>query len=166
MFVRSLAVGICVTIGLAGVRPVASQIGTATGSMTVSGKVSSLSHVHAFPKKVFGRPAVLLVFSDVDLSAADAANDTKLSELGNAGKLHGMGIVVADSPDGKKQALSNEIYDQGFHGRMSIGGEDTFEARQTDEKSSSGRLYLKPAKKFESGVTFTYDVTFDTPIER
>jgi hypothetical protein len=49
---------------------------------------------------------------------------------------------------------------------MSIGGEDTFESRKSDEKSTSGRLYLKAPKKFENGVTFAYDVTFDALIER
>jgi hypothetical protein len=97
----------------------------------------------------------VLVFSDVELSAADADNDTKLSELANAGGLHAMGILTGDDPAGKKQAISNEIYDQGLHGRMSIGGQDTFEARKGTDKWASGRLYLATPKKFESGVTFT-----------
>ena len=133
--------------------------------MTVGGKVSKLGHVHAFTKKVFGRPAVLLVFSDIALSAADAANDTRLSELANAGGLHAMGILIGDDPEGKKQAISNEIYDPGLHGRMSIGGQDKLEARKGADKSASGRLYLATPQKFASGVTFTYDVTFEAPIE-
>jgi hypothetical protein len=141
-------------------------VGTAKGSMTVAGKASTLSHVHAFPKKVFGRPAVLLVFSDVELSAADAADDTKLSTLANTGKLHAMGILIGNDPDGKASAISNEIYDLGLKGRMSIGGEDTLEGHKGDDASTSGRLYLKTPKKFENGVTFTYDVTFSAPIER
>jgi hypothetical protein len=127
--------------------------------------VSKLGHVHALAKNVFGRPAVLLVFSDVALSAADAGNDTKLSELANAGGLHAMGILIGDDREGKMQAISNEIYDQGLHGRMSIGGQDMFEARKGNDKAASGRLYLAAPKKFENGVTFTYDVTFDAPIE-
>jgi hypothetical protein len=166
MFVRTFAIVAVITLGWVNARPLGPQDGIAKGSMTVSGKVSTLSHVHAFPKKVFGRPAVLLVFSNIALSAADAGDDSKLSELGNAGTLHAMGILVGDDPQGKKLAMSNEIYDQGLHGRMSIGGEDTLESRKSDEKSTAGRLYLKTLKKFENGVTFTYDVTFDALIER
>jgi hypothetical protein len=113
MLVRTLVIVVGITVGSVNGRPLQPQDGTAKGSMTVSGKVSSLSHVHAFPKKSFGRPAVLLVFSDIALSAADAGDDSKLSELGNAGKLHAMGILVGDDPQGKKLAISNEIYDQG-----------------------------------------------------
>jgi hypothetical protein len=162
MFVRTLIAVVAVVIGsMNGGAP-----GTAKGSMTVSGTVSTLTHVHAFPKKVFGRPAVLLVFSDIDLSAADAADDAKLSVLANAGKLHALGILIGDDPNGKAAAISNEIYDQGLHGRMSIGGEDLLEGHKGDASSSSGRLYLKAPKKFENGVTFSYDVTFSAPIER
>ena len=49
---------------------------------------------------------------------------------------------------------------------MSIGGEDLLEGHKGDASSSSGRLYLKAPKKFENGVTFSYDVTFSAPIER
>jgi hypothetical protein len=165
MWVRVLAMIIVMTIGAVNDRRLEAQAAKADGSMTVSGAVSHLAYVHAFPKKVFGRPAVLLVFSDVALSAADAGNDTRLSELANAGKLHGMGILIGANSQGKQTAISNEIYDQGFHGRMSIGGEETFEPGKIDDRSCAGRLSLKPAKKFESGVTFTYDVTFEAPIE-
>jgi hypothetical protein len=165
MLVRTVVMVAALTAGLAEGLPLQPSHATVDGSMTVAGKVSKLGHVRAFAKKVFGRPAVLLVFSDVELSAADADNDTKLSELANAGGLHAMGILTGDDPAGKKQAISNEIYDQGLHGRMSIGGQDTFEARKGTDKWASGRLYLATPKKFESGVTFTYDVTFDAPIE-
>jgi hypothetical protein len=166
MFLRTSIVVVAMMFsGTAGGPPKAAA-GTADGSMTVSGKASHIGHVRAFPKKVFGRPAVLLVFSDTPLSAADAANDSKLSEMGNAGTLHGMGIVIGDDGNGKWQAISNEIYDQGMHGRMSIGGEDTLEAKKNGDVSTAGRLFLKPLKKFDSGTTFTYDVTFDAPLER
>ncbi|MEP6918491.1 MAG: hypothetical protein ABJC89_22815 [Acidobacteriota bacterium] len=166
MFVRALVTVVALSAVSLGANPGAPPTGTAAGSMTVSGKASTLGFVHAFPKKTFGRPAVLLVFSDILLSAADAADDAKLSVLGNSGKLHGMGILVGADPSGKPIAISNEIYDVGFKGRMSIGGEDSFEARKSDDTSSAGHLFLKPAKKFDNGVTFTYDVTFDAPIER
>lgn len=166
MMIRTLvAVAVLVAGSIDGSAP-GVAVGTAKGSMTVSGKASTLSHVHAFPKKVFGRPAVLLVFSDVELPSADAADDTKLSTLANAGKLHAMGILIGNDPDGKASAISNEIYDLGLKGRMSIGGEDTLEGHKGDDSSTSGRLYLKTPKKFENGVTFTYDVTFNAPIER
>lgn len=166
MLVRTLVAVVALVAGSMDGRAAGIAAGTAKGSMTVSGTASALTHVHAFPKKVFGRPAVLLVFSDVELSAADAADDTKLSTLGNAGKLHAMGILIGDDPNGKAVAISNEIYDQGLHGRMSIGGEDTLEGHKGDASSTSGRLFLKAPKKFENGVIFTYDVTFNAPIER
>jgi hypothetical protein len=128
MLVRTVVMVAALTAGLAEGLPLEPPHGTVEGSMTVGGKVSKLGHVHAFAKKVFGRPAVLLVFSDVALSTADADNDTKLSELANAGGLHAMGILIGDDREGKVQAISNEIYDQGLHGRMSIGGQDTFDA--------------------------------------
>ena len=165
MLVRTLVAMVALVAGSIGGAPGAA-VGTAKGSMTVAGTASTLTHVHAFPKKVFGRPAVLLVFSDVDLSAADAADDAKLSTLANAGKLHALGILIGDDPSGKAAAISNEIYDQGLKGRMSIGGEDTLEGHKGDATSTSGRLFLKTPKKFENGVTFTYDVTFNAPIER
>jgi hypothetical protein len=164
MLIRTLVMAAAVT-GVVAEGPLPPPHGTVEGSMTVGGKVSKIGHVHAFPKKVFGRPAMLLVFSDIALSAADAANDTKLSELANAGGLHAMGILIGDNSEGKTQAISNEIYDQGLHGRMSIGGQDTFEARKGNGKSSSGRLHLAAPQKFPNGVTFTYDVTFDAAIE-
>jgi hypothetical protein len=150
MLVRTLVIAVAMTAGSFDGRPLEPMAATATGSMTVAGKASTLSHVHAFKKKVFGRPAVLVVISDIALSAADAADDTKLSELGNAGKLHAMGILVGDDPQGKKSAISNEIYDQGLKGRMSIGGEDTFEAGKSTDASIAGRLYLKTPKKFDN----------------
>jgi hypothetical protein len=162
---RTLLIAIAVSVVSVNGRELAPDAGTVKGSMTVSGVASTLGHVHAFPKKTFGRPAVLLVFSDILLSAADAADDAKLSTLGNAGKLHAMGILVGADPEGKQIVISNEIYDQGLHGRMSIGGQDTFEPRPGDAKSTAGRLYLKPMKKFENGATFSYDVTFDAPTE-
>lgn len=165
MLVRTLALVVAMTAGSVNGRAVDARNGSADGSMTVAGKVSHLSHVHAFSKKVFGRPAVLLVFSDVALSAADAGNDARLSELGNAGKLHGMAILIGDDSEGKKRAISNEIYDQGTRGRMSIGGQDELEPRKSDDKSTSGRLYLKAPKTLDNGVTFTYDVTFDAAVE-
>jgi hypothetical protein len=165
MLMRTLVMGAALTAGLAEGLPLQPPPGSVEGSMTVGGKVSKLGHVHAFAKKVFGRPAVLLVFSDVALSAADADNDTKLSELANTGALHAMGVLIGDDRDGKTQAISNEIYDQGLHGRMSIGGQDTFEAGKGNDKSPSGRLYLPAPRTFENGVTFTYDVRFDTHIE-
>lgn len=166
MFVRTLMFVAAVTVGVVEAAPVQAPAAFVKGTMTVSGKATTLSHVHAFPKKVFGRPAVLLVFSDIALSAADADNDGKLSELGNAGKLHAMGILIGADSQGKQRAISNEIYDQGMKGRMSIGGEDTLEAGKSDDASTAGRLFLKPEKKFENGATLSYDVTFTAPIER
>ncbi|MEO8482787.1 MAG: hypothetical protein ABI634_11290 [Acidobacteriota bacterium] len=165
MFVRSFVCVLVVAMTVVAGHPLVAQSRAVKGSMTVSGKVSQLSHVRAFTKKVFGRPAVLLVFSDIALSAADAANDTKLSELGNNGTLHAMGILIGDDREGKKVAVSNEIYDQGFHGRMSIGGQETFETTRSDATSIAGHVFLKPEKKFDTGITFSYDVTFDAAIE-
>ena len=166
MMIRTLVAVVVLVAGSIERRAPGVAVGTAKGSMTVAGKASTLEPRARLPEEGLRQAAVLLVFSDVELSAADAADDTKLSALANAGKLHAMGILIGNDPDGKASAISNEIYDLGLKGRMSIGGEDTLEGHKGDDASTSGRLYLKAPKKFENGVTFTYDVTFNAPIER
>ncbi|HXH38398.1 MAG TPA: hypothetical protein VNN08_07200 [Thermoanaerobaculia bacterium] len=153
----------------------AADPGKVTGQMVVNGKVFKLTHVYASARP--GRSdkkkvEILVILSDVEISAEDLASSSNREALATAGKLHAIELLLGDDPMGHpgKIALYNDIYDAAFNGAqqpMRLQGLDTFETKTDDGKTIAGRHSMPSPHKFSdigNGVTFQDDVIFSAPV--
>lgn len=155
---------------IAGGRPLdARQAGaaaaTVSGTFTVAGKAAKLTHVYAksgpgfFDKKKIDTTVTL---TDVELTPAQLADEFALMQLADAGKAHGLILVINDA----KQIISCQMHDQAFKMSASVAGTNLkFDATTFTRTRIAGKAYLEKPDTFgPHDVPYNFSVTFDAPI--
>jgi hypothetical protein len=139
--------------------------GTATGTLSVKGAVSKMTHAYAIsmPSPMNkAKPAIRLVLSDVAIEPKALADEFGLMDLGRSGKLHAVEALV-DPTD--KSVLGTMMYDAGFKmSSVSVASTNIkLEVKTLDKTTFAGRLYTAKPDDFNS-VPFEYAITFNAPI--
>ncbi len=138
--------------------------GTASGTLTVNGKVTQVAYAYArsvpgfFDKNTQDTQVIL---SDVPLDAAALSDDFARSDLAEAGKLHAFEITI----DAAGTPISTAWRDNGFKGPQPSGlsSTDPFTKTVLDGKVVAGNYKsAEPAEFF--GNTYAFDVTFRATI--
>jgi hypothetical protein len=147
--------------------------GTATGTLTVNGKTVALKHAYASKVKGAVMPdsdqyeirapeegetaaeGVLVVLTDAPLPLADLTYVSSVESALREGKVQGISWVV----DGKRQAARQTLH-HGALGSDVPGRPDAFEVSRLD-----ARVAGKASAEDFFDDAWTYDVTFDAPVE-
>jgi hypothetical protein len=148
--------------------PARSQTaGKADGSYTVGGKTTRLTYAYAMAKKGFfdeTKEDVLVILSDVALSASALADQFERMKMAADGKLHALELTV--NPE--KQVTSGTLLHEAFaryQGSVSVAGMHQFDATTFDGKTIAGKLSTSRPSDFQK-IAFQYAVTFEAPIYR
>ncbi len=138
--------------------------GTASGTLTVNGKVTPVAYAYARSVPGFfdkNTQDTLVIVSDVPLDAAALSDDFARSDLAAAGKLHAFEITI----DASGTPVSTAWRDNGFKGPQPSGlsSADPFTKTVLDGKVVEGSY--KSAEQAEFfGNTYAFDVTFRAAI--
>jgi hypothetical protein len=144
----------------------APQAGTVSGTFTVAGKATKMTHVYAsigpgfFDKK---KQDITVTVTDVELTPAQLADHFALSDLASAGKAHAIVFVIDDT----KQIISCQLHDQAFKMSASTAGTNNqFDATTFTKTRIAGKAHTQKADTFgPKDVAYEYAITFDTPIK-
>jgi hypothetical protein len=149
------------------VTPLAARqgAGTASGTFTVAGKAAKITHAYAVSGPGFfdkSKIDTMVVLSDVELTAADLADESALPKLAAAGKAHAIVLVI----DAEKQIISCQMHDAAFKMPASTAGSNNkFDATAFTKTRIAGKAYtVKPDTFGSRDVPFEFSVTFDAPV--
>jgi hypothetical protein len=140
--------------------------GTASGTITVNGKTTKLTHAYARAIPGFfdkTKEDVEVVLSDVPLEGKALTDVFERIHMADAGKLHAFEITFG--ADGAP--ISTSFRDNGFKKASPSGlsSEDVFTKKVFDGKTVEGSY--KSAKEHEFfGDTYAFDVSFRADITR
>jgi hypothetical protein len=138
--------------------------GTASGTLTVNGKVTQVAYAYARSVPGFfdkNTQDTQVIVSDVPLDAAALSDDFARGDLADAGKLHAFEIII----DASGTPISTAWRDNGFKGPTPSGlsSADPFTKTVLDDKVVEGNY--KSAEEAEFfGNTYAFDVTFRAAI--
>ena len=138
--------------------------GTASGTLTVNGKVTKVAYAYARSVPGFfdkNTQDTQVIVSDVPLDARALGDDFARNDLAEAGKLHAFEIII----DASGTPISTAWRDNGFKGPQPSGlsSSDVFTKTVLDGKVvEGGYKSAEPAEFF--GNTYSFDVTFRAPI--
>ncbi len=145
----------------AAAKPASAGAGTAAGTMTADGKTTPIAHGFAYAKTSnFGGSTddVVVVLTDVAVSAADEKDDAARLKLALAGKLNALEITI--DPEGKINAVS--VVNGG--GTLQLTGSDhTFEKNAMGGGRIAGKVASK-GKIEKYGASLSDEATFDLPV--
>ena len=139
----------------------ATDPGTAKGTMTVGGKKTDLKYAVAkntpngFDKKITD---VVVLLSNVPVTAEQFASIGKMMDLADSGKL--TGIEAEITPDNK--IISGQIYSPEFHlsgNSFSATGMHQFDPKTNTKTEVEGKLSTTHESSFKN-VAFSYNATF------
>jgi hypothetical protein len=140
--------------------------GTASGTITVNGKTTKLSHAYARAVPGFfdkTKEDVQVILTDVPLDAKALEDEFERIHLADAGKLHAFEITL----DAEGKPISTAFRDNGFKKASPSGlsSADVFTKKVFDGKTVEGSY--KSAKQGEFfGETYSFDVSFRAEITR
>jgi hypothetical protein len=140
--------------------------GTASGTLTVNGKVTKVAYAYARSVPGFfdkNTQDTQVIVSDVPLDAAALSDDFARNDLAEAGKLHAFEITI----DAAGTPISTAWRDNGFKGPTPSGlsSADPFTKTVLDGKVVEGSYKsAEPAEFF--GNTYAFDVTFRAVVAR
>ena len=153
-----------------GIAASAQTSGTATGTLTVNGRATKLSHAQALETQDYTLGAdrklvqvtVIKVFLS-DTPIEDQEDHFDLGVRGKEGKLHGLQVTISKEGEPLSGALYHKAFQNGALS-MSLGGA-LFEPNVFNDKTVSGKVRMEKPMEF-SGVTFDFDVTFSAPVQQ
>ncbi len=160
------ALGALVALALLGAGRARAADGTASGTITVNGKTTKLSHAYARAVKGFfdkTKEDVEVILTDVPLEPKALEDQFERIHMADAGKLHAFEITLG--ADGKP--ISTSFRDNGFKKASPSGLSiaDVFTKKVFDGKTVSGSYKSdKPHEFF--GDTYSFDVSFTAEITR
>ena len=152
--------------GLCAALPARADDGTASGSITVNGKTTKLSHAYARAMPGFfdkTKEDVQVVLTDVALEPKALEDEFERIHLADAGKLHAFEITL--NAEGKP--ISTSFRDNGFKKASPSGlsSADVYTSKVFDGKTVEGSYKsAKPGEFF--GETYSFDVSFRAEITR
>ena len=141
----------------------AQQVGSASGTLTVNGKMAKLSHAYARifknnPDETEKYIEVLLTAEPVDPLVAGSSS--ALHKLARDGKLTGIQVTIAED----KHPFGTTVYSSAISdGYVPAAKNQEFDAATFDDKTVAGRLYTSEEGSFLSD-TYEYDVKFNAEI--
>ena len=155
------------TIALVLTAITAAADGTATGTFTVKGKATNITHAYAMsmPNPMDKtKAAIRLILSDVALTpqVLDDKTPTALEEMTRAGKLHAIeALITVDD----KAVIATMLHDAGFKmNSVSVAGTNIkLDVKTLDKTTFAGKLYTAKPDDFND-VPFEYAVTFSAPL--
>jgi hypothetical protein len=145
----------------------AADEGTASGTLTIAGKTTSLLHAYARTQKGFfdkTKEDILIILSDVAIPEEALADQFLRHKMAAEGQLHGVEVVL----DSEKQAVSGGLLHKAFaetQGYVSVSGMHQFQAKTFDAKMIEGKLSTRKPDEFMN-KTFEYAATFSAPVWR
>jgi hypothetical protein len=135
------------------------------GTLTVDGNPVKISSVYAHAEKGFfdeKKQDVVVLMCDAPVPEDAVRDRSARAELVKAGKLH----CVEQTIDSDKQVINYKVQHSRF-GMPESGGSTfhVFEAKTFDGKTIAGRSRTTSPQKSFDDVPYSYDITFDSPIE-
>lgn len=139
----------------------AQQAGTASGTLTVNGKVTKLSHAYAQVSK--NNPGdteefIHIILSDVPIPPLRMSDDA-LRRMAKEGKLHAVEASLTKDDTISVAVLDPSISD----GYVPAGSSAKFESKVFDGKTVAGRLFTEEEGSFFD-THYQFDVTFRAPV--
>jgi hypothetical protein len=142
----------------------AGREGTVTGSLTLNGLSTPLTHVYASVEPgIFDKTAedVHILLSDAPLSDEARADTFNMIHLARDGKARIVEVVI----DASGQPISGSIYAKNFDGMVSVTGMHKLTRARWERSIVEGTLGMASPHEF-MGVTFQYEARFRAPIPR
>ena len=141
-----------------------SAAGKASGTLTVNGKTTNVTHAYARSAPGFADPNIpdiQVILSDVPLDDKALSDDFARIDMAKAGKLHAFEITI----DASGAPVSTAWRHDGFNGPMPSGlsSDDVFTKKTLDANLIEGSYKSGPNDEF-FGNTYGFDVTFSAPI--
>src|SRR5512140_368510 len=143
-----------------------SDGGTASGTITVNGKTTTLKHAYA--RAVAGffdktKEDVVVILTDVPLDAKSLEDQFERIHLADAGKLHAFEITL--DADGKP--ISTAFRDNGFKKASPSGlsSADVFTKKVFDGRTVEGSYKSAKVSEF-FGETYAFDFSFRADVTR
>jgi hypothetical protein len=138
--------------------------GTASGTLTVNGKITKVAYAYARQVPGFFDPNTKdtqVIVSDVPLDAKALSDDFARGDLADAGKLRAFEITI----DATGKPISTVWRHNGFKGPSPSGlsSDDVFTKKVLDDKFAEGSYKSAEASEF-FGNTYAFDVTFRAAI--
>jgi hypothetical protein len=135
--------------------------GTASGTFTVKGKATKLTHAYASNKS---KEEIEVILSDVPLDAKVLDDPTPfgLIDLSRAGKLHAIKFFI--KPPSMVTGTMLFDYPAFKMGSVSAAGTDIkVDVKTLDKTTVAGKLYTAKPLDFND-VPYEYSVTFSAPL--
>jgi hypothetical protein len=162
---------ICLLLAMASTIAAAQAPGTATGTLTVNGKVTQLSYAQALAAQdwTFGadRKPVLVTVIKLSLSNASVEDQEDNFETflrGREGKL----AAVLLTFNAKGEAVDGVIVHHAFsNGAITVSGANVarFERKTFDDKTIAGKAWTEKSGEFK-GVSYEFSAGFSASIQR
>ena len=141
----------------------ASDPGTATGTMTVGGKKTTLKYAVARNHVDEGKTNIRVLLSNVPVTVEQFDDIGAMMELADSGKL--TGIEVEITPD--KKIISGQLYSPEFHlqgNNFSAVGMHEFTPTKFTKTALAGKLSTSHESSFNK-VSFAYSATFNAAVQ-
>jgi hypothetical protein len=148
-------------VSLLAVSTLVAADGTASGTITISGKTSTLKYAYAHTKKnPFDAKETDVVVLLTDAPVDPGADTFALMDLAQAGKLSAMQLEF----DKDKQVISGSVYGkmEKFNGSFSASGMHKVELTTFTADTIAGKVHVDEDDFF--GVKWEYSATFSAPI--
>jgi hypothetical protein len=146
--------------------------GTASGTFTVNGKVTKLTHAYAKARpdpsdKTKTREEIEVTLTDVpvDAKVLDDPMPFGLQDMARANKLHGIRFTIDPS---SKAVTGTSLYDYPAFKMGSVSAAGTYiklDVKTLDKTTVAGKLYTAKPLDFND-VPYEYSVTFTAPVGR
>jgi hypothetical protein len=145
---------------------VGADDGTASGTITVNGKTTKLSHAYARAVPGFfdkTKEDVVVILTDVPLDAKALEDQFERIHLADAGKLHAFEITL----DAEGKPISTAFRDNGFKKASPSGlsSADVFTKKVFDGRTVEGSYKSAKVSEF-FGETYAFDVSFRADVTR
>ncbi|MDP9263078.1 MAG: hypothetical protein M3O85_02025 [Acidobacteriota bacterium] len=163
MKLRSIIVSAALAVFALSLAALGQQAGSASGTLTVNGKVAKLSHAYARsfknnPEDTEKYIEVLLTAEPVDPLVAGSSS--ALRHLAAEGKLTGIQVTIAEDKHPSDVVVYSPAISDGY---VPAAKNKEFDAETFDDQTVAGRAYTSEEGSFLSD-SYEYDVKFRAEI--
>ena len=153
-----MAMAACVAFSSA---VVLAQNGSATGTLTVNGKSSTMKYAYAYPEPPDskGEINIVMIMSDQPLPRTALSSVDKLHELSDHGKFEGVRLVVHDD----QRVMSAAPFSKALTGYVSTALYAKFTFKEFTPNGIDARVQTPPGGGDLAGQKWNYDVSFKVP---
>jgi hypothetical protein len=143
--------------------PSHAQNGSATGTLQVNSKTSTIKYAYAYsePLDAKGEVDIVMIVSDQVLPKAALKNVDQLHELSDKGKFEGVRIVIHDD----QRVMSAAPFSKALTGYVSTALYAQFLPKVFTPTGIEARIKTPTGGASLAGQKWNYDVTFKVPKE-